>query len=128
MENNGKRSGHQCLAILVMAMTFFLNYDQASAFSTTTRNSSGSQCSGSMQECLIVNDANVVFFADPETSLATQPLKYVTDRAKKKGYVITDCGKGKPCHPCVPDPNHPKKGDNYRGQGVYQDKNKNRGR
>ncbi|XVF71262.1 hypothetical protein PTKIN_Ptkin12aG0022700 [Pterospermum kingtungense] len=126
MENTGKSSVHQCLAILVMAMIFSLNYDQALAFSSTTTssNSSGSQCSGSMQECLIVNDANLVFFADPETSLVTKPPK-VTGLALKKLLAITDCGKGKPYHPCVPDPNNPKKAENCKS--IYKDNNRNRG-
>ncbi|XVF71256.1 hypothetical protein PTKIN_Ptkin12aG0022100 [Pterospermum kingtungense] len=125
MENTGKSSGHQCLAILVMAMIFSLNYDQASAFSssTTSSNSSGSQCSGSMQECLIVDDANLVFFADPETSLVTKPPKLTGLALKLRA--TTNCGKGKPYNPCVPDPNNSKKAENCKS--IYKDNNRNRG-
>ncbi|XVE72094.1 hypothetical protein DITRI_Ditri11bG0011200 [Diplodiscus trichospermus] len=122
MGSSSKRAGLQCIATLMMAMIFLFNY-HASAFSATTSNSSGSHCSGFKEECLIVDDADLVFFADPETSLGGKPLKITPGSGKKGGPVIT-CGRGKPYNPCVPDPNKPKKGENCGP--IYKDNNKNR--
>ncbi|XVF30536.1 hypothetical protein REPUB_Repub16aG0066600 [Reevesia pubescens] len=104
------RAGLYCIATMLMAMVLLFNY-QALAFSTTKSNSSVSPyCSGSMKECLIIEDANLVFFPDPATSLVGSLKPGQVGKATlKTGNVIVNCGRGKPYSSCLPGQNKNKK-------------------
>ncbi|XWS47478.1 hypothetical protein CRYUN_Cryun14cG0155600 [Craigia yunnanensis] len=125
MGSNVKRAGLQCIATLMMAMVLLFDY-QASAFSAiTSSNSSGPEGNGSIQECFIVDDANLVFFADPEASLvASLKPGQVGKRTGNGGrQVIDNCGRYKPYHGCVPRPNPKPKIPEHC---IYKDNNRNR--
>ncbi|KAH1129388.1 hypothetical protein J1N35_000766 [Gossypium stocksii] len=109
MGSSVKMDGVQRIATLVgMAVLVLFSNDEASAFSApTSSNSSGFlSCSGSMEECLIVNDANDLFsFADAK--VGSPELGGVTKPTSMSGKPAIGCGKDNPYTPCVPGANHP---------------------
>ncbi|TYI72911.1 hypothetical protein E1A91_D07G092800v1 [Gossypium mustelinum] len=99
----------------MMAIVLLLGYE-ASAFSATTSNntnSSAAHCSGStMEECLVVDQTNLGFFSDPETSLTVHYLRVTDGSMNRFNTLDVRCRRARPHQPyylCIPNPNYSKK-------------------
>ncbi|XVF81706.1 hypothetical protein PTKIN_Ptkin15bG0177000 [Pterospermum kingtungense] len=118
-----KRASLQSMATLVIAMLLLFNYQDSPFSALKSSNSSGSQCSGSTQQCfVVVGDPNLAVFARPERRLDTPNPGQVGQHAGNRNKSVTDCGKGKPYHGCVPRPNQPKIPEHC----LYRENNRNR--
>ncbi|KAL4324252.1 hypothetical protein GQ457_11G004680 [Hibiscus cannabinus] len=122
MGNNVKGS---FLAMMILLFSY-----GASAFRMKMNNSSASQCSASgLEECpLDVDLANLVVFADPQTSLKETSLKLTGISNIKNATPDDKCGRaarpGQPYNPCIPNPNDIKKAEHCKT--IYKDNNRNR--
>ncbi|KAK8532327.1 hypothetical protein V6N13_131660 [Hibiscus sabdariffa] len=122
MGNNVKGSFLAMMAVPILLFSY-----EASAFrATTMNNSSASQCSASgLEECPL---ANLVVFADPQTSLKGPSLKLTGISNYKKATPNAICGRparpGQPYNPCIPNPNDIKKAEHCKT--IYKDNNRNR--
>ncbi|KAK8541702.1 hypothetical protein V6N13_137704 [Hibiscus sabdariffa] len=131
MGNNVKGGGLQSFLAMMALLILLFNNSSASAFrATTINNSSASQCSASgLEECpLDVDLANLVVFADPQTSLRGPSLRFTDISKNSKATPNAKCGRptrrGQPYNPCVPNPNDIKKAEHCKT--IYKDNNKNR--
>ncbi|KAJ0043747.1 hypothetical protein Pint_19003 [Pistacia integerrima] len=88
--------GCLCSVILVMILS---NANQSRASSLPKSNSTSTtfqDCNGSVQDCLIADDENVV---TPSINIGA---------SSQASRPVVDCGRGKSYTPCVPDPHKSK--------------------
>ncbi|KAF5748919.1 hypothetical protein HS088_TW04G00880 [Tripterygium wilfordii] len=100
--------------ILLVMLLLFIN----TSLSLKINISSSTSCNGSVHECVIGSEDSE-FLVDSETNRMLRMLLnfQALTEGSKNPTPVNDCGKDKSYHPCLPDPNNPKKSEHC--QNVY---------